>query len=188
MTAAGAHDGQFLAGAHDGQAFSVIAGILGDPGFTKTSFESPEDLGVTPSINFVAWDGEAFNVELHAVGRSTWAVRLNPDGSVKQPPTKYGLMADSSYEGYDLGYKISTNATSGVTHLFSATYERMITGHTRNDKRLPWGGRIVPAVLLGASLRGFGHCFRWRGDSPSAVDRRHGRGMDCVAPIDRSGS
>jgi hypothetical protein len=138
VTGAGTHDGQFLAGARDGQVFSVLTGALADPQFSKTSFEIPAAIGITPAVDFVAWDGEAFNMELDSVDKSTWAVRLNPDGSVKLPPTKYGLMLDSSSEGYDLGYKISTNATSGVTYLFSATYPRNITGHTRDGKRLAW--------------------------------------------------
>jgi hypothetical protein len=138
ITGAGTHDGRFLAGTRDGQKFTVLTGDLGVPEFSKTSFDVPAELGITPNVDSVAWDGEAFNMELDSVDFSTWAVRLNPDGSVRQPPTKYGLMVDASYEGYDLGYKISTNATSGATYLFSATYPRNITGHTRDGKRLSW--------------------------------------------------
>ncbi len=131
------HDGVFLAGTRSKDGYPVVTGALGDPEFSETSFVVPADADID-SVDFIAWDGEAFSMELDSSDKSTWAVRLNPDGSVRQPPTKYGLMVDSSYAGYDLGYKISTNATSGVTYLFSANFLRSITGHTRDGQRLSW--------------------------------------------------
>jgi hypothetical protein len=137
LPSAGTYAGGYLAAAQALDTFLVVTGVLGEPGFSTTPLEISGDLGIR-SADIIAWDGEAFNVELDSSDFSTWSVRLNPDGSVKQPPTKYGLMVDSSYEGYDLGYKISTNAISGVTYLFSATYPRNITGHTRDGKPLAW--------------------------------------------------
>jgi hypothetical protein len=152
LTGLGTHDGRFLAGARDGEAFTVITGDLGDPRVSQSSFAIPEGMGVTPNVDFVAWDGEAFNMELGSSGFYTWALRLNPDGSVKQPLSKYGMLVDASYEGYDLGYKISTSAKSGVTYLFAATYQRQITGHTRDGTLLSWipaGGVLTLPLFLG---------------------------------------
>jgi hypothetical protein len=115
----------------------LVTGALGDPGFSVASFESPAGLGIG-TADFIAWDGEAFNMELDSSDKSTWVARLNSDGSLKQAPTRYGLMTDSSFEGFEPGYKLSTNATSGMTYLFSATYQRNVTGHTRYGKPLSW--------------------------------------------------
>jgi hypothetical protein len=137
LPSAGMHEAGYLAAAQARDTFLVVAGALGKPEFSVASLEFSADLGIR-TADFIAWDSEAFNMELDSSDKTTWAVRLNPDGSIKQSPTKYGLMLDSSYAGYDLGYKISTNSTSGVTYLFSATFERDITGHTRDGKLLPW--------------------------------------------------
>jgi hypothetical protein len=158
-TGAGTHERRFLAGTRNGKTFSVLTGDLGDPGFSQTSLDVPAALGITPAIDFIAWDGEAFNVELDSSDKTTWAARLNSDGSVKQVPTQYGLMVDSSSEGYELGYKISTNATSGVTYLFAATYQRDITGHTRDGKRLSWipdEGVLTLPLYSGPPYEGMG--------------------------------
>jgi len=93
-----------------------------------------EDLGVT---THVAWDGEAFTIDLRN-GSTLYTVRRSPSGELVLPPTEFGGMGALSYVSYDSGHKSSTNPVSGRTFSLEAGGSRWLAGHERNGERVPW--------------------------------------------------
>jgi len=85
----------------------------------------------------VAWDGEAFTIDL-LNGSTLYTVRRSASGEAVLPPTEFGGMGALSYVNYDSGYKSSTNPVSGRTFSLEAGSSRWLAGHERNGERIPW--------------------------------------------------
>jgi len=106
-----------------------------DPALTLTTIDpAGADIGVT---THVAWDGEAFTIDLRD-GGTLLTTRRSPDGELLLAPVEFGVMGALSYVGYDLGYKSSTNPVSGRTFVFSADTGRTLAGHERSGERIAW--------------------------------------------------
>ena len=110
-------------------------GEASGPELTLTTIDpAGADVGET---THVAWDGEAFTIDLRD-GGTLLTTRRSPDGEPLLAPVEFGVMGALSYVGYDLGYKSSTNPVSGRTFAFSADTGRTLAGHERSGERIAW--------------------------------------------------
>jgi len=99
-------------------------------------------------VTDIGWDGEAFAVHscLNSTG-DVFVARVSPEGEVLLPLTKYGDAYSGG--GRPLGYRMSTNAESGMSYVFDTPgFGRGLGGHDRSGRSVVWAPDVSMDLVI----------------------------------------
>jgi hypothetical protein len=100
-------------------------------------------------VTHVGWDGEAYAV--HRYGQpdqfTLQVGRVDSQGTVVLPITEYGITANGGLGPFV--HKTATDPVSGITYVFDAPYDALVSGHARDGTPLPGtasGAKVIQAI------------------------------------------